>query len=287
MEQVQVQAATRSGIASGLDNLLRWNKLQLALNQARHAAHIGNYWYWVEVPELRNGIEIASLVCPLRYDVLMRRDFFPFYAAHRDLYQSNRGGFMALTKQTTYYTWYMGSEAVRTNGHLRGDRAALEKGFEERVCRAAELYESFQKGGFDLRFPLTLKTAERILPPTTDRGGPATGKSVSARYFLADGCHRLALLMAMGYKVLPQEYFRIKCYREFSPFDSTSLMVRRLAVQPSAYFEYLSSYYTAPHVSTNRDDFLGYVREHKPDLMDEVMTIMRVDGFLDERMSNG
>jgi hypothetical protein len=275
----QIPLGSRIGIRDGINSVLQSRRAALALNQARRAAGIGNYWFWAEVPEQANGIEIASIVCPLRYDVLVRRDFVLFYATHRDLYDSDPNGFIALTKRTSYYTWYLESEAVRTNKRLRGNAAALDQDLHKRIGRVAALYESVQKDGFSSRFPITLKTARHILPPTTDRGGPPTGKQVSAKYFLADGCHRLALLMTLGYQKLPASYFRVKCYQEFSPFDSTSLLARRLMPEPSAYFAFLSTYYTAPVVLTNRNDFLGYIRNCKPAFLEEVLSVIRADGF--------
>ncbi len=248
------------------------------MNRVRRATGIGNYWFWVDVPELADGIEIAAVVCPLRYDVLVRRDFFSFYASHRDMYASDWNTFMAMAKRTSYYVWYLESEGVRTNLRASGN---TNVNFAQRVDRAVALYESVQRSGFSARSPITLKTAKRLLPPTTDRRGPPTGKRVRAKYFLADGCHRLALLMALGYTTLPAEYFRVKCYQEFSPFDSTSLLARRLMQNASVYFPYLSSYYTAPMVLTNRADFEHYVKTHKPELLDEVLSVIRADGFDD------
>lgn len=283
----QIPLGSRTDFRNGINGVVRSRRLTLALNQVRRVAGIGNYWFWAEVPELANGIEIASIVCPLRYDVLVRRDFISFYATHRDLYDSDPNGFIALTKQTSYYTWYLESEAVRTNKHLRGKPTALDQDFHKRIGRVVALYESVQKDGFSSRFPITLKTAKRILPPTTDRGGPPTGKQVRAKYFLADGCHRLALLMMLGYQMLPASYFRVQCYREFSPFDSTGLLARRLLPEPSAYFGFLSTYYTAPVVLTNRSDFLDYVRSCKPEFLEEVLSVIRADGFDTGREMNG
>lgn len=251
------------------------------LNTMSRRARVGNYWYWLEASELRDGISIASIVCPLRYDVLVRRDFLAFYAQHRDLYASDAAAFVALARQGAYYRWFMQSEAIRCKRDLLGDVPALEAEFVTRVHRVARLYESVVEHGFDPQFPIILKTAERLLPPTADKLGPPTGKVVSARYFLADGCHRLALLMAMGCSVLPATYFRVKCFREFSPFDSTSLLARRLPIEPAAYFAFLSSAYCAPQVFEDGASFIRYIRERKPQLLAEVLSVIRVDGYED------
>ncbi|UCG12903.1 MAG: hypothetical protein JSU72_20960, partial [Deltaproteobacteria bacterium] len=219
---------------------------------------VGNYWYWLHVPELERGIDIAALISPLRYDVLVRRDFFSFYAEHRDLFFSDFEAFAGLVKHSPYYTWHVASEVIRTRPYLAGNTQRLWAEFVDQIHKAAELYESMTNHGVDPQFPITLKTAERILPPTAARSAPPTGKLVSARYFLADGCHRLALLMHLGYTVLPARYFRVKCFREFSPFDSTSLLARSLPIEPSAYFAFLSGRYCPPLVFERKDDFLEH-----------------------------
>jgi hypothetical protein len=173
----------------------------------------------------------------------------------------------------------MESEAVRTKRDLLGDAAALDGEFANRVRRAARLYDSVAAQGFSARHPIILKTAERLLPPTADKLAPPTGKRVSGRYFLADGCHRLALLMALGYAELPRGYFRVKCFRSFSPFDSTSLLTSSLAIEPAAYFAFLSSFYCAPHVFEDGADLVRYIQQRKPQLLDEVLSVIRVDGY--------
>lgn len=245
----------------------------------KRTLRVGNYWYWLDVPELRNGVEISALVCPLRYDVLVRRDFFSFYSAHRETCFSDFQAFVDLVRRTSYYVWFMESEVVRSYSHLKGNAEALWGTFVERVRRAVALYESITAHGFDRRFPITLRTAEQLLPPTADRSAPPTGKSVSARYFQAVGCHRLAMLMYMGHKVLPVDCFRVQCFRQFSPFDSTSLLARSLPIESSSYFAFLSSYYCAPLVFEHKEEFLKFVAENRPEYLAEVMSVIRVDGF--------
>lgn len=253
--------------------------LAAVANRLRRAARIGNFWYWLDVPELANGIEIAALIAPLRYDVLIRRDFLAFYAAHRGLYSADFDAFVQAAKHGSYYRWFMTSEAVRCKRDLLADVDALEREFVDRVRRAAGVYEDLLAHGFRAQSPIILKTAEHLSPPTTDPQGPPSGKQVSARYFLADGCHRLAMLMLLGYTVLPAEYLRVKYFRSFSPFDSTSLLAQSLPLEPEAYFSFLSGRYCAPAVFTRKDQFLDYIRQHKPEYLDEVSSIIRVDGF--------
>lgn len=245
----------------------------------KRTMRVGNYWYWLEVPELGEGIEIAKLICPLRYDVVVRRNFFSFYDAHRDLYRSDFDAFAELVRQSSYYTWFAASEAIRCRPYLLDDHDRLWTQFVNQIRKAVVLYEGMENCGFDEQAPIVLKTAEQLLPPTADRLAPPTGKLVSDRYFLADGCHRLAWLMSRGYTVLPAGFFRVKCFREFSPFDSTSLLAPGLPITASEYFAFLSSRYCHPSIFEDREGFLGYVAKHWPELLDEVLSLIRVDGF--------
>src|SRR5687768_684146 len=119
-----------------------WRRLRLGLDWLRRATHLGNYWNWAEAPELGAEVEIATLVCPLRYDVIVRRDFFAFYAERRELFQRDPAAFLALVRQSSYHTWFTTSEVIRSRAHLLDDFAAIEAAFVERVRRSATLYES-------------------------------------------------------------------------------------------------------------------------------------------------
>jgi hypothetical protein len=256
-----------------------WRRLRSGLDWLRRATHLGNYWSWDEAPELGAGVEISSLICPLRYDVIVRRDFFAFYTERRELFRHDEAAFLALARQSSYHTWFTTSEVIRSRAHLLGDFAAIEAAFVERVRRSATLYESVAARDFDSRAPIILKTAARLLPPTTDRRGPPTGKLVSERYFLADGCHRLALLMFLGHTMLPAGSFRVKRFKTFSPFDSTSLLARSLPIEPGAYFAFLSSRYCAPQIFEDGCELLEYILLERPTYLEEVLSLIQVDGF--------
>jgi hypothetical protein len=259
---------------------LRFSKISARLlDRLSWVTRLGNYWYWLEDPDLKDGIEIASIVSPLRYDVLVRSDFFAFYAAQRELYHCDFETFVKLAKKEPYYIWYIESEAVRCLPHLRGNTERLDRHFVHRLKKTAALYESVMQEGYTPEFPIILKTAEHLLPPTASKLAPPTGKLISGRYFMADGCHRLALLMALGYTVLPANYFRVKCFRRFSPFDSTSMLAQTLPIEPAAYFAFLSSRYCSPHRFEDKESFLEYIRQHKPELLPEVISVIQVDGF--------
>ncbi len=257
----------------------RRKTLNTVVEGVKRTTRLGNYWYWLQVPEFEEGVNIASLICPLRYDVIVRRDFYSFFVAHRDLYRSDFNAFIELAGQSPYYTWYVRSELVRTSPYFLDDPDSLRDRFAKQVRLAVQLYELMEENGFDRQYPIVLRTAEHLLPPTGDRRLPATGKVISDRYFMADGCHRLAYLMLTGCKVLPAEYLRVQCFREFSPFDSTSLLAQSLPISPADYFTFLSSRYCYPSIFEDHDSFLEYMKKHNPELITELLTVIRVDGF--------
>jgi hypothetical protein len=251
-----------------------------SLRRARRRRREG--WHWVEPPDLRDGISIAELVSPLRYDVIVRRDFFELYAHNRALYRSERASFIELVRRSSYYRWWVDSEAVWTRLDRRLDPAQLDAAFVDRVDRAIALYDSAERRGLHGR-GVVLKTADLMLPPTARQGGPPTGKTVSGRYFLADGCHRLALHMLQGQTTLSPRDFRVRHYERYSPFDSTSLLVPSLGLSSERYVEYLATRYAAPSRYADIEDLIGHVRRNRPNDLDEVLSLLRVDGYLPDR----
>jgi len=265
-----------------MGNRLTWSRLKRSIADLFHTGG----WRWVEPPELQNGIAVDRLVSPLRYDILPRLEFFCFYLQNRDRLRDS-AELVEAARNTNYFTWFVSSDAVRRIGApALQDKETLEKRFAARVHRSAALFESFLNRGYRPNPPIILKTADRVLPASARRGC-YTGKKVSERYFLSDGCHRLALLMSRGVKTLPRGYFNVRSYPEFSPFDSTSLLVRSLAVRESEYFEFLSRRYAAPRVFLDRDTLLNHVHQHCPARMGELMDVLRIDGYLDGNGQKG
>jgi len=234
-------------------------------------------WVGVRPPDLDGGIDIWPLVSPLRYDVLLRRNLLARLARQTPT-ADEESDFIDEVRKTTYHTWFFESEVVRT-GLLGRDQAVLEALFDDRVRRVVALFRRLEAAGGSLDEPIVLKTAETILPPTTERLGPPTGKPVSSSYFLADGCHRLAYLMLAGRMRLERSEFRVRAYRAFSPFDSTSLLMPRLRLPTEDYFAYLSMGYTSPAVFTDGEALLAHLRARRPDVVEEVAAVIRVDGY--------
>ena len=97
-----------------------------------------------------------------------------------------------------------------------------ERAFHDRVRAAVELYESFGRRGFDPRFPIVL----RRLP--------------DGRLCAGDGCHRIALLMRTGHRVLRPWMYRVDPAQRDTPRDNTALLRPHLQVAEGTWARYLS-----------------------------------------------
>jgi hypothetical protein len=194
-----------------------------AANFVRSKLDIGDYWFWVDEEALESEFLIWPIIFPLRYDVLIRKSFFEFYVANRDLYVHDFHAFMALAKQHPYYEWFRKVMVTRYLPRIRDNEECLDKEFESRVVASANLYESIAHRGFDKGSPIVLYTGQIILPADT-------GRKTNATYYMGDGCHRLACLMAMGCESLPRQFVRIKCFKRLIPLDNTRMLQSTLSM---------------------------------------------------------
>lgn len=200
-----------------LYNRIRRRTVRL-LERFKALARLGNYWYWLGDEQTGDELDIKSLVYPFRYDILIRKEYFSFYLENRDLYRSDFPAFLELAKNHAYYLWFTKVAIPRASSELRDNPEEIEKTFIKRLRKSAVLYDRIKEHGFDRRHPIVPHTAELILPTVT-------GKTTEEKYFMGDGCHRLACLMVLGYKKLPKGYYRVKCYKKFVPLDNTSLLM--------------------------------------------------------------
>jgi hypothetical protein len=246
----------------------------------RAAGGRGDDWREVSPPELAGGVAIVDLVVPLRYDVLVRLEFIRWYRERREEASRDRAAFLAAARATAYHRWWMTAETIRGRPYLLGRPDELEALFAQRVDATIRLAEGAVAGSLAAE-PVVLKTGRRLLPPTTFRGGPPTDKRVSDRFFLADGCHRLALLVEAGRDRLAPGEFRVREYDAFSPFDATGILARELPITPRDYVTFLASRYAPGRDVLDPDDLVRAVAEADPRRADDVRSALAADGLLD------
>jgi len=194
-----------------------------AVNFVRSKAQVGDYWFWIDDRELEPEFLIWPLIYPFRYDVLIRRSFFELYSANKDIYLHDCKAFIDLARAHPYFEWFSKVLVVRYLPQIIGDEKSIATEFENRVSTSVTLYESIMNRGFDANSPIILYTGKIILPADT-------GRQIEGRYFMGDGCHRLACLMAMGYESLPKKYVKVKCFNRLIPLDNTRLLAASVSV---------------------------------------------------------
>jgi hypothetical protein len=233
---------------------------------------VRNYRYrWLDPAHNTEDIPIPPLVGPLRYDAYALLDLLRFYRANKSLARDDFAQFMETVRRLPFYHWKFVSHAIR-EPHTTRDATTFAPVYEEEVRQALDVWESVEQRGFDRKFPIEVRVTDRLQPASS-------GKHVAARYVLGDGSHRIACLILLGYTTLPKDHYRIRWYRRLRPNDATWLLTRKQLIPTENYFAFLSAVYGSPQVWRDRDTFLRDVQDRIPERLDEVRTILDVDGF--------
>lgn len=222
----------------------------------------------LEGREIGEDIQILSLACPLRYDLLVRRDFYTCYCNHADLFASDFESFLERPVVKDYYTFFRNARIQRYRPELYDAHDRLREMFGDLVRRSVRLYESVSTDGFDTSRPISLQSG---LSVEHERG-----VSVDAKYYAGDGCHRIACLWALGFENLPKEYYRVEVYRVCRPLDVTAQLMGVLPNGRQRYWRYLAAYYCDGHDAGDASAVIEYVKRHKPDRVAEVESVIRV-----------
>jgi hypothetical protein len=217
----------------------------------------------------REPLEIERLISPLRYDVLVRGQYFDFCEARLGALERDFAAHVAASRAHPYYVWFRAVACAIRMPELLADEAALERAFAARVRRSVELLQSFRARGFDASEPLLLASGRSIEP--TD-----TGKRMAGPFFAGDGCHRLALLLRAGVRRLEPGWYRVRTFRRYAPRDSTARLVPALPLDRASYYAFLSlGYGSARH--TTREALLGEVRAREPERAAELEQVITLD----------
>src|SRR5688500_9377693 len=113
-------------------------------------------------PRYRPGVEplvIDELISPLRYDVLVRSQFFEFLTASRPLFDASPERFVAAVRETDYHRWYR-TVAVHAIGIAEQSDEVVEQAFHSRVLRSVALADSVAVRGFVPKPPLTVRASD-------------------------------------------------------------------------------------------------------------------------------
>lgn len=214
-------------------------------------------------------VSIDRLISPLRYDIIVRADYFRFLIRHWDLFEHDFAACVAASRGHPYFVWFTEIHCGRLHPNLLRDEETLDAAFRWRIRRSADLLRRFRREGFDPRPPILLRRGRRIGP------GP-TGKAVVRDLYVGDGCHRLALLKFTGHRWLEPGMYIVRTHRAYAPPDNTSILLGHLGVSEREYLRFLSlGYADVPHET--REDLVNHVRGHDPDRLSELMEVITID----------
>jgi len=243
-----------------------------ALRGIKNGLRLGNWSRWLDEDETDECVDVWSLTCPLRYDVLLRRDAVQVYLAHRELHGSALLDVVKLFQDHPYRRWYTEVELPTFLPYIAHDPSVVNEMFLRRVKSLAELCDRIRRQGWDSRWKIDLHTGLKILPT-------ATGKSVTAKYFVGNGCHRLAVLLALGCPQLRRRHFRVRLHREFTPWDMTRPCLDKRLIDRGGYFAFLSARYASPMRYEHENDLVRHVERHRPELLAELLSVLEADGM--------
>jgi len=217
-------------------------------------------------------VPIHRLASPLRYDLVIRRDFLGLCADHADHGGLADDRLTNLARSTPYWHWWTEVYCPRSAPELANDPSARGAGFVARVHASFALVQSFREHGFDAAQPIVLHGCEKTLP--TD-----SGKRVQAKLFAGDGCHRLALLWLSGQKALEPGQYLVRRQRAWAPLDNTFRLRELLREDPKAYLRFIASSYSDFEFGDARD-LVDWVRANAPERAAELDSVLRADAIL-------
>ena len=213
-------------------------------------------------------VSIDTLVSPLRYDILVRLDFFRMLERDWQLFQRGFEGFKTNARKHPYGIWFRDVVAGSVHPEYGESEERFDREFARRLRRSADLLTSFRSRGLDRRHPVRLRSGDEILPT-------ASGKRVDATLFAGNGCHRLALLLLAGRDTLEAGEYVVHRVPRFQPRDNTGILLRNLELTPEAYYRFLSRGFAARPFST-REDLRAHVSERSPvraALLDRILAL--------------
>lgn len=206
-------------------------------------------------------VDIASLIAPLRYDVVVRADFFDWVEPRLD---QDPEEVARAAGDHPYAVWFRHIEVARFRPHLRHDEPALHKAFVDRVSRSAILLRSYLDRGFDATQPVTLRS-------TASSVHADSGLHVDKSLHVGDGGHRLALLLRDDRPLEPQMY--VVDPRRMPVIDNTNVLVRHLKVSSSDYAHFLAPRYVGRKMDSLRQLEAAVARD-APHLLAELRAVI-------------
>jgi len=219
--------------------------------------------------ELGESIDIGRLMCPLRYDLQVRIDFFRLLRDQWDQYTDDLEGFLERAESRAYSVWFKEVRCARFDPRVYRDEKLFKPAFHKKVHRSASLWRSIDRSGFDASNPIGLMSGRAIRR--------VNGKTINSIYFPGHGCHRMACLYLTGLRQLNPEHYQVMIQRDFEPLDITAVLIKHPPLDRTTYLKFISRFYCDGWELDSADRILQHVASEKANLLPELESVLAFD----------
>jgi O-antigen/teichoic acid export membrane protein len=207
---------------------------------------------------------LDELVSPLRYDVVVRQQFFAFLDANAELLDEF-GDLVIEARGQPYYVWYRDIVIGSRTKLLKG--RTLDAAFADQIERVLAMRARFN--------PADESWGDLLLREVPAGTQTTTGKVVGPRLVPVDGCHRIALLRHHGRKVLPAGSYQLVGDKQLVR-DNTALLIPSLRLTEAQYLDYLAMGFDED-APDGFAELVAGVALHHPDRSAELESVISVD----------
>lgn len=218
---------------------------------------------------IAESVPIGRLMCPLRYDLLVRIEFIRLLRDQWSMYADNLSRFLERPQSRAYYVWFKEVACARYRREIYGDDKLLHSAFVGRVHETARLWKSITSNGYDQSTPVRLQSGHSVRT--------VHGKRINSAYFAGDGCHRLSCLYLMGHDRLEPEQYEVELSRSYQPLDNTAILIKKLPLDRTEYLHFLSRFYCDGMELDSVGAIRQHVASHSPNLLPELDSVLAFD----------
>lgn len=243
----------------------------LLASATKVAGAIRRRWFDRHIPGRKIGraLRIYELICPLRYDVVVRANFIEMLATDKGLLSADVEKILEHPAGRAYEVWFKEVCVRRFFPALVGDEARTRQAFRERVEQTRKLWLSVSANGIDPSQPISLRSGQTV--------NAVNNKSVGASIFVGDGCHRMASMLVLGkHDLQPHEYQVIQS-RNYTPLDNTSILIDALPLSLPDYLAFIATSYCSGKSAATAEEILAHVRQNDPARLQELQSVFEQD----------
>ena len=219
--------------------------------------------------EIGRSLRIDDLICPLRYDVVVRANFIEALAADEGLLSANVEKTLEHPAGRAYETWFKDVFLQRFFPGIAGDETKTRQGFAKRVEQTRQLWLSVSANGIDPSQPISLRSGKHV--------SHVNGKRIGTSIFTGDGCHRMACMLVLGKEMLqPHEYQVVEC-KNYTPLDITAILIEALPLPMPDYLAFMARSYGPGKRFATSEQLLAHVQQNEPLRLQELQSVLAYD----------